>query len=105
MMHLRTSHILIFTALLLLTPPAPLSPQRAADSPRPTKRPNILFLLADDMRADTIAAYGNPHIKTPNLDKLTAAGFNFRANYVFGGNNGAVCIPSRAMLMSGKTWF
>jgi arylsulfatase A-like enzyme len=105
MMHLRTSHILIFTALLLLTPPAPLSPQRAADSSRPTKRPNILFLLADDMRADTIAAYGNPHIKTPNLDKLTAAGFNFRANYVFGGNNGAVCIPSRAMLMSGKTWF
>ena len=68
-------------------------------------RPNILFLFADDQRADTIAAHGNPHIKTPNLDKLAAAGFSFRGNYVFGGNSGAVCVPSRAMLMSGKTWF
>jgi arylsulfatase A-like enzyme len=68
-------------------------------------RPNILFLFADDQRADTIAAHGNPHIKTPNLDKLAAAGFSFRANYCFGGNSGAVCVPSRAMLMSGKTWF
>jgi arylsulfatase A-like enzyme len=68
-------------------------------------RPNILFLLADDMREDAIAAHGNPHIQTPNLDKLSRAGFSFRGNYVFGGNSGAVCVPSRAMLMSGKTWF
>jgi arylsulfatase A-like enzyme len=67
-------------------------------------RPNILFLLADDQRADTIAAHGKPHIKTPNLDQLAASGFSFRANYIFGGNSGAVCVPSRAMLMSGKTW-
>jgi arylsulfatase A-like enzyme len=70
-----------------------------------SRRLNILFLFADDMRADTIAAYGNPHIKTPNLNKLAASGFSFRSNYVFGGNSGAVCVPSRAMLMSGKTWF
>jgi arylsulfatase A-like enzyme len=68
-------------------------------------KPNILFLFADDQRADTIAAHGNPHIKTPNLDKLVGAGFSFRGNYVFGGNSGAVCVPSRAMLMSGKSWF
>jgi len=68
-------------------------------------RPNILFLFADDQRADTIAAHGNPHIRTPNLDKLVASGFSFRRNYVFGGNSGAICVPSRAMLMSGKTWF
>ena len=68
-------------------------------------KPNVLFLFADDMRADTIAAHGNPHIKTPNLDKLVAEGFSFRGNYIFGGNSGAVCMPSRAMLMSGKTWF
>src|ERR1041385_2895505 len=67
-------------------------------APPPT-RPNILFLFADDQRADTIAAWGNSHIKTPNLDKLVAQGFSFRANYIFGGNNGAVCMPSRAMLM------
>ncbi len=68
-------------------------------------RPNILFLFADDQRADTIAAHGNPHIQTPHLDRLVADGFSFRRNYVFGGNSGAVCVPSRAMLMSGKTWF
>ena len=69
------------------------------------KKPNVLFLFADDQRADTIAAHGNPHIKTPNLDRLAASGFSFRDNYVFGGNSGAVCMPSRAMLMTGKTWF
>jgi arylsulfatase A-like enzyme len=69
------------------------------------ERPNVLVLFADDQRADTIAAHGNRHIRTPHLDQLAAAGFSFRGNYVFGGNSGAVCVPSRAMLMSGKTWF
>lgn len=68
-------------------------------------RPNILFLFADDQRADTIGAWGNPNIRTPNLDKLADAGFSFRGNYIFGGNSGAVCVPSRAMLMSGRSWF
>jgi arylsulfatase A-like enzyme len=67
-------------------------------------RPNVLFLFADDMRADTIAAHGNPHIKTPNLDSLAKSGFSFRGNYVCGGSSGAVCVASRAMLMSGKVW-
>ncbi len=70
-----------------------------------SNRPNILFLFADDQRADTIAAYGNSHVRTPNLDRLSASGVNFRNNYILGGNSGAVCMPSRAMLMSGKTWF
>lgn len=68
-------------------------------------RPNVLFLFADDQRADAIAAHGNRHISTPNLDRLAARGVSFHGNYVFGGNSGAVCMPSRAMLMSGKTWF
>src|SRR5207249_2906362 len=67
-------------------------------------RPNILFLFADDQRADTIAAWGNRHIQTPNLDGLVRRGFSFRNNYCFGSNSGAVCVPSRAMLMSGRTW-
>ena len=88
-------------ALLLLTTVlfAPLAALQAAN------RPNLLFLFADDQRADTIAAHGNPHVKTPTLDRLAASGFSFRSNYCFGGNSGAVCVPSRAMLMSGKTWF
>src|SRR4051794_15358753 len=68
-------------------------------------RPNILLLFADDQRADTIGAWGNPHIRTPNLDRLARRGASFRGNYCFGSNSGAVCVPSRAMLMSGRTWF
>jgi arylsulfatase A-like enzyme len=74
----------------------------AADAPAP--RPNFLFLLSDDQRADTIAAHGNPHIRTPNLDLLVKGGFSFRHNYCFGGNSGAVCVPSRAMINSGRVW-
>ena len=68
-------------------------------------KPNILFLFADDQRADTIAAHGNAHLKTPVIDGLARNGVSFRNNYVFGGNSGAVCVPSRAMLHTGKTWF
>ena len=70
-----------------------------------SSRPNILFLFADDQRADTIGAWGNPHIRTPALDKLARDGCSFRRNYIFGGDRGAVCMPSRAMLMSGRSWF
>lgn len=76
-----------------------------AGSPAITGRPNILFLFADDMRADTIAAHGNPHIRTPHLDALVRRGFSFRRAYVLGGDSGAVCVASRAMLMSGRTLF
>jgi len=92
-------------ATLLIACNVPARAARETPHGVTTNRPNILFLFADDQRADTIAAHGNPHIKTPNLDKLAAAGFSFRSNYCFGGNQGAVCVPSRAMLMSGKTWF
>jgi len=69
------------------------------------KRPNILFLLADDQRADAIGAYGNNHIKTPNLDWLVRQGFSFRQNYCLGSSGGAVCVPSRAMIHSGRSYF
>src|SRR5262249_53085055 len=67
-------------------------------------RPNVLLLFAGDQRADTIAAWGNRHIQTPHLDRLVQRGFSFRNNYCFGSNSGAVCVPSRAMLLSGRTW-
>ncbi|MFN9742144.1 MAG: sulfatase-like hydrolase/transferase, partial [Acidobacteriota bacterium] len=67
--------------------------------------PNILFIFADDQRADTIGAHGNRHIRTPNLDRLVRSGYSFRQNHIFGSNNGAVCVPSRAMMMTGRTWF
>jgi arylsulfatase A-like enzyme len=75
------------------------------ESPPAVARPNFLFLFADDQRADTLGAWGNPHIRTPNLDALIARGFSFRSNYCMGGNAGAVCVPSRAMLNSGRAFF
>ena len=75
---------------------------RAAETAR---KPNVLFLLADDMRADSIAAFGNPTVKTPNLDTLVRRGFTMRNAYCLGGNSGAVCTPSRNMLLSGNAYF
>ena len=66
-------------------------------------RPNILILFADDQRTDTVGAWGNPNIKTPNIDRLVKRGFSFRRNYCLGGNSGAVCLPSRAMLNRAKS--
>ena len=58
------------------------------------KKPNILFILTDDQRQDTIAAMGNPHIRTPNLDSLVTSGLTFVNAYCMGGYIGAVCTPS-----------
>lgn len=68
-------------------------------------KPNVLFLFADDMRADSIAALGNPVVKTPTLDTLVKRGFSFSSAYCLGGNSPAVCTPSRNMLLSGKAYF
>jgi arylsulfatase A-like enzyme len=69
------------------------------------ERPNILFLFSDDQRADTIASLGNPHLSTPTLDRLAQSGTVFTRAYCMGAQQGAVCVPSRAMLMSGRTLF
>lgn len=69
------------------------------------KKPNILFLFADDQRADALGCSGNPFIKTPNIDNIAKVGVRFANSYVMGGHHGAICAPSRAMLMSGKSLF
>lgn len=68
-------------------------------------KPNILFLFADDQRADALGCSGNTYIRTPNIDKIAESGVRFSNNYVMGGHHGAICAPSRAMLMSGKSLF
>ena len=74
-----------------------------AVSLRAAPTPNVVFIFADDQRADTIAALGNPVIKTPNLDRLVKRGVAFNRAYMQGGNQGATCVPSRAMLLSGRS--
>jgi arylsulfatase A-like enzyme len=88
----------LLSALLLLS--STIAPQ---DEAAPS-RPNILFLLADDQRADTIGAWGNEHIDTPTLDGLAARGFSFRQAHCMGSPHGAVCQPSRAMLNTGHAY-
>ena len=60
-------------------------------------RPNILFLFADDQRPDTIAAYGNRYIKTPNIDRMAANGLTF--NHAF--SCSPVCSVARSTLATG----
>lgn len=70
-----------------------------------TAKPNVLFFFCDDQRADTIAALGNAHIQTPHLDRLVRRGVAFNRAYMMGGMQGATCVPSRAMLLSGRSLF
>ncbi len=66
----------------------------AAESPRP----NIVFILADDLGFGDLGSYGQTKIRTPHLDRLAAEGKRMTVHY--SGNN--VCAPSRCVLMTGK---
>lgn len=68
-------------------------------------RPNVLFLLTDDQRFDMIGALGNSAVRTPNLDRLVARGTSFTRAHIMGGSCPAVCMPSRAMLHTGRTLY
>ena len=61
------------------------------------RKPNLLFIWTDEQRADTMAAYGNTKIHTPNLNRLASASFVFKRAYI----TQPVCSPSRASVMTG----
>ena len=65
-------------------------------------KPNILFILTDDQRYGTINACGNDDIITPNLDELVNRGTYFENAYIPGGFMPAICMPSRAMINTGR---
>ena len=65
--------------------------------PRKPERPNILFLMADQFRADALGAGGNDWIRTPNLDRMARSGVLFSNAYT----PQALCTPARASLMTG----
>ena len=69
------------------------------------QRPNIVFFFTDDQRFDTIHALGNAAIQTPNLDRLVRSGVTFTRAHIPCGTSPAVCMPSRAMLHSGRSLF
>ena len=65
------------------------------------QRLNIVFILSDDQAYNTIHTLGNREIHTPNLDYLVAHGTTFTRAHIMGGRQGAICAPSRAMIMTG----
>ncbi len=67
------------------------------------EKPNILFIITDDQSYDTIRALGHTDIDTPNLDRLAMSGTAFTHAYNMGSWSGAVCVASRAMLITGRT--
>lgn len=69
------------------------------------KQPNIVFFFADDLRHDAVHFTGNKDIITPNLDRLAAQGTAFLQAHIPSGSSPAICMPSRAMLLTGKTLF
>lgn len=68
-------------------------------------RPNVLLILTDDQRFDTIGALGNAAIHTPNFDRLVARGTTFTRAHIMGGSSAAVSMPSRAMLHTGRSLY
>ncbi len=66
-------------------------------------RPNIVFILTDDQAQESIGAYGNTVCQTPNIDALARSGMVIHDAHHMGSWSGAVCLPSRTMIMTGRT--
>ncbi len=69
------------------------------------RRSNIVVLFTDDQRFDTLSSLGHPDLKTPNLDRLARRGVTFTHACTQGGLNGAICMATRAQLMTGRSVF
>lgn len=87
----------VFTLLIVLLL-VPLGALHAADAPQ--QKPNIIFILADDLGIGNVSCYGADHYKTPHLDNLAAEGTRFTHFYT-----APLCGPSRALIMTGRYAF
>ncbi|MEM9986006.1 MAG: sulfatase-like hydrolase/transferase, partial [Bacteroidota bacterium] len=72
------------------------SPSKPAKQ-KPTTKPNVIYILADDMGRSDLGVYGQQLIETPNLDQLSAEGMTFIHHYA----GSTVCAPSRSSLVTG----
>lgn len=85
--------LLVACAVAVLSLAGPVA---AADAPKLSTRPNVLFIAIDDLR-DWVGYLGDNQTRTPNLDRLAARGLSFTRSYCAA----PVCNPSRTALMSG----
>jgi arylsulfatase A-like enzyme len=70
----------------------------ATATAEPTKKPNVVFILADDLGWTDLGCQGSKYYRTPNIDKLAASGLRFTDGYTCGPN----CQPTRAAIMTGQ---
>jgi len=89
---LTTKHTITLLAALLLTA------LQAAEPTKPAGKPNILFILIDDMGWRDLGCCGSTFYQTPNIDRLAAGGMRFTESYA----GSSVCSPTRASLLTGK---
>lgn len=68
-----------------------------AEKETPHRKPNIIYIMADDLGYGDLGCYGQPRIKTPNIDRLATEGMRFTDHYA----GSTVCAPSRCCLMTG----
>lgn len=88
------THALVI-GLALLAPAVSLG---GAEVPKPAGKPNILFIVGDDMGYADVGFHGCKDIPTPNLDALAASGMRLTSGYV----SGPYCSPTRAALLTGR---
>ena len=88
-------HTLTLVTSLLL---APLAALHAADAPKPASKPNIIFILTDDLGWTDGRVFGSTFYETPNIDRLAAQGMRFTDGY----SASTVCSPSRAAILTGE---
>lgn len=99
-MHKKSLLFLQVCGYLTLTLLISASRQKKASVSNGSK-PNIILIFTDDQRFNSVQALGNDQLITPNLDRLVKNGTTFTHAYNMGAWHGAVCVASRAMLVTG----
>src|SRR5262249_6401805 len=95
---LRLGRLIPTLCLGVVLPSAPAR-LAAEGPPQAATRPNVVFILADDLGINDLSCYGRKDQPTPHLDRLAQQGMRFTTAYAAQ----SVCSPTRAALMTGKT--
>lgn len=89
----------MLTSLVILSVLAlSLRGEEPVPGPQPEFRPNLILIIADDVSASDLGCYGNPDVRTPNLDRLAGAGMRWSQAYL----TTSQCSPTRASVISGR---
>ena len=94
-----STHLLVWAlcSLLMGCSITPLT-QRPAGAAGFTVKPNIIYIMADELGYHELSILGHPHLKTPNIDQMAAEGMRF--THAMAGSS--LCAPTRCVLMTGK---